>query len=129
MTGSVPPLGMHLIAEFHGCSGVDDAEFVQAEMVEAAIASGATVLRADIHSFGDSFGVTGVVLLAESHISIHTWPEYDYAAIDIFVCGSRANPQTALNRLQASFKARQVDITRVERGNNIAMPATMAAGV
>ncbi|MEM0935716.1 MAG: adenosylmethionine decarboxylase [Pseudomonadota bacterium] len=127
MASSVPPLGVHLIAEFYGCSGLDDAEFVRNEMIEAATASGATVLRADVHNFGDGFGVTGVVLLAESHISIHTWPEYHYAAIDVFVCGDRANPQTAVDYLQGSFKAARVEIAKCTRGSILVSAASEGA--
>lgn len=116
MYSSVPPLGIHLIAEFYGCSGVDDPDLVQTKMVEAAVASGATVLQANVHNFGDGFGVTCVVLLAESHISIHTWPEYEYAAIDVFVCGSKANPQAAVDYLENSFKAARVEIAKHARG-------------
>ncbi len=113
------PLGTHFIAEFYGCSGVDDPDFVQIKMVEAAVASGATVLQANVHNFGDGFGVTGVVLLAESHISIHTWPEYKYAAIDVFVCGGKANPQAAVDYLENSFEAARVEIAKHARGTLI----------
>ncbi|MDE3080691.1 MAG: adenosylmethionine decarboxylase, partial [Paracoccaceae bacterium] len=119
--------GTHLIAEFHGCSRIDDPDFVLSVMVEAADASGATVLRADMHNFGDGFGVTGVVLLAESHISIHTWPEYEYAAVDVFVCGGRANPQIAVDHLKVSFRATHVKVAKYERGTAVA--AIPAGGV
>ena len=115
MFGHASPLGMHLIAEFYGCSRIDDPDFVGSEMVRAAVVSGATVLRTDIHNFGEGFGVTGVVLLAESHISIHTWPEYGYAAIDVFVCG-HADPQIALDFLESSFKAARVESANYARG-------------
>lgn len=109
------PLGVHLIAEFYGCHRIDDPTFVETEMVAAAVASGATVLRSDVHDFGVALGVTGVVLLAESHISIHTWPEYAYAAVDVFVCG-RANPHIAVSHLERSFQSERVEVSKYERG-------------
>ncbi len=115
MSSPASPLGTHLIVEFYGCSRIDDSEFVRSEIVRAAIVSGATVLQADIHDFGEGFGVTGIVLLAESHISIHTWPEYGYAAIDIFLCG-HANPKTAVETLQVSFRAARVETVEHFRG-------------
>ncbi len=119
MSANTLPLGSHLIAELHGCNQIDNPEFVKSEMVRAAIASGATVLRSDIHNFGDGYGVTGVVLLAESHISIHTWPEYGYAALDVFVCG-QANPQIAVDVLKSSFNADRVEVERISRGVTVA---------
>jgi len=115
MLACTNPVGVHLIAEFYGCSRIDDAEFIRTEMVNAAIASGATVLGANVHNFGDGCGVTGVVLLAESHISIHTWPEYAYAAIDVFVCG-KADPRLAVDYLERSFTAQHVEVDKFTRG-------------
>ena len=120
LPGPVSPLGTHLIIEFYGCSQIDDSDFVRSEIVQAATASGATVLQVDIHDFGEGFGVTGVALLAESHISIHTWPEFGYAAIDVFVCG-HADPQIAVDFLEVSFKAARIEIVKHLRGT-MAMP-------
>lgn len=88
---------------------------MRSEIVWAATESGATVLKVDTHNFGEGYGVTGVVLLAESHISIHTWPEYGYAAIDVFVCG-RANPEVAVDFLKVSFQAARVEVVKHVRG-------------
>ena len=115
MNSPVSPLGIHIIGELYGCSRIDEPDFVRSEIVHAATVSGAKVLKADIHHFGEGFGVTGVVLLAESHISIHTWPEYEYAAIDIFVCG-RANPKIAVDVLKQSFRADRVETVEHFRG-------------
>ena len=109
-------LGVHLIAEFYGVYGLDDANYVESELIKAALACGATVLRSFVHDFGSLFGVTGFVLLAESHISIHTWPEYEYAAIDVFTCGERVKPQVAMDYLKNSFNAKECEIIKCMRG-------------
>ena len=98
------PVGRHLIAELSGVAPhlLANPESIRALLVDAAQASGAHVLGANMHHFGEGQGVTGVVLLAESHMSIHTWPEHGYAAIDIFVCGE-CEPRRALERVVAAF--------------------------
>lgn len=88
--------GHHLIADLQGATGLADAAHVERCLRDAAAAGGATVLEVRLHSFGPGQGVTGVALLAESHISIHTWPEYGSACIDIFLCGRRHDPDGAL---------------------------------
>lgn len=80
------PPGTHILLDFWGAQRLDDASFIDGAMREAALACGATVLDTRLHQFGTGGGVTGVALLAESHISIHTWPETGYAALDIFLC-------------------------------------------
>jgi len=90
------PLGRHLIADIVGASGLDDCARIEATLRTAAQAARVTVLDVRLHHFGEGAGVTGVALLAESHISIHTWPEHAIAAIDIFVCGANADPDAAL---------------------------------
>jgi S-adenosylmethionine decarboxylase len=98
------PVGRHLIAELTQVEPrlLADPEAIRALLVSAAQASGATVLQANLHHFGEGMGVTGVVLLAESHMSIHTWPEHGYAALDIFVCGE-CQPLRALEAVVAAF--------------------------
>jgi S-adenosylmethionine decarboxylase len=91
-----PIEGHHLIADLAGCSGLDDAARIQRCLVDAARAAGATVLEVRLHKFGGGMGVTGVALLAESHISIHTWPEHGTACIDIFMCGTTHSLDAAL---------------------------------
>lgn len=88
--------GRHLIADLAGCSGLADAGLVDRALREAASAAGATLLEVRLHSFGPGQGVTGVALLAESHISIHTWPEHGSACVDIFMCGRRCDLDAAL---------------------------------
>ncbi|MBB05956.1 adenosylmethionine decarboxylase [Pseudooceanicola sp.] len=79
--------GTHLLIDHRGGAAMTDAAKLEEVMRGAAEAAGATVLSAHFHKFPDRAGVTGVLLLAESHISVHTWPEHNYAAFDVFVCG------------------------------------------
>ena len=81
--------GTHALLDLYGCDAalLADAAALQALLQRAADAAGATTLAAHFHPFGDGMGVTGVLLLAESHISIHTWPEHRFAALDVFLCG------------------------------------------
>jgi S-adenosylmethionine decarboxylase len=102
-------VGSHVLADLYGISAklLRSSAELEALLRRAAELAGATVVGSHFHSFGDADGVTGVVLLAESHISIHTWPESDFAAVDIFMCGE-ANPKRALDALiEALAPARQ----------------------
>ena len=108
--------GRHLIAELHGCRGLDDATRIERAMRGAADAAGATLLEVRLHSFGAGMGVTGVALLAESHISIHSWPEYGYAAVDIFLCAPRHDLEAGLAVLAAGLEAERIDQKIIERG-------------
>ncbi len=84
-------------------------------MHAAADAAGATVVESSFHKFGPH-GVSGVLVLAESHLSVHTWPERDYAATDIYTCGDRCTPERAHEVLQIAFKAERCEVMVVERG-------------
>jgi len=107
--------GLHLLVDFWGCRGLRDTEGIERVLREAAEASGATVLNVMLHNFGESGGITGVALLAESHISIHTWPETGYAALDLFMCG-RCAPREALPVLEAWFSPGSTKVTEHWRG-------------
>jgi S-adenosylmethionine decarboxylase len=108
--------GQHWLVEFHGAQRLTDAAFIEQSLRDAALAGHATLLSIQLHQFGGHAGIAGVALLAESHISIHTWPERGYAAIDIFMCGARASPERALEALRGSFRPRSEQVLRHARG-------------
>ncbi|WP_394199760.1 adenosylmethionine decarboxylase [Litoreibacter albidus] len=108
-------LGQHLIADFYGASQLFDGGPAAAMLHKAAEAAGATVLDLNLHDFGDRYGFTGVALLAESHISVHTWPENDYVAIDIFMCGD-AKPELSLEVLRSYFTPSREHVQNLKRG-------------
>ncbi len=108
---------MHFIADMYG---IDAAKLADPVLIEnmlrnSAGAAGATILFSHFHAFGPGQGVTGVVLLAESHISIHTWPEAGFAAADLFMCGSAA-PQRALDLIRAALLPAECKIEAIARG-------------
>lgn len=115
MVFETSPIGVHALLDLQGARGLEDIDFVEQILRDAAAAAGATILGAHMHHFGEGFGVTGVVLLAESHMSIHTWPEYDYAAVDIFLCGG-ANMQAAIDTIEERFEAQVCNTKVIERG-------------
>lgn len=112
--GFVAP-GLHLLIDFWGCANMQDEEGIGRTLRDAAAACGATVLDVHLHTFGEKGGVTGVATLAESHISIHTWPEIDYVALDVFVCGA-CRPWAALEVLEDFFRPARREIGAHERG-------------
>jgi S-adenosylmethionine decarboxylase len=108
-------LGRHVIAEFWGAIGIRDSEFAGQALVDAAEASGATVIDCQKHQFEKGCGVTVVVLLMESHISLHSWPEHDYAAIDVFTCGV-SDPHLAIDHLRRVMLPTRVELHELLRG-------------
>ena len=107
--------GTHLIVDLWGASRLDNQRVIERALRMAAEAAGATLLRLDLHTFPGTGGITGVAILAESHISIHTWPERGYAAIDIFMCGG-AEPHKAIDVLRGAFVPRTVTLIEHKRG-------------
>lgn len=110
-------VGLHLLVDFYDAHHLDDLGFIEDALRLAARSCGATLLDVRLHSFGEGAGVTGVALLAESHISIHTWPEAGYAAIDIFMCG-KLDPRLALPSLRTAFLAASERVQEVRRGGD-----------
>ncbi|WP_210162917.1 adenosylmethionine decarboxylase [Pleomorphomonas oryzae] len=108
-------VGLHLLVDFYDARHLDDLSIIEDALRRAARSCGATLLDVRLHSFGEGSGVTGVALLAESHISIHTWPEAAYAAIDIFMCG-KLDPRRALPTLRTAFLAASERVQEVQRG-------------
>lgn len=116
-TPAEPYDGRHLLADLHDCGArLDDVSLIDGALRKAAQASGATILDIRLHHFGGGQGVTGVVLLAESHISIHSWPEHRYAALDFFLCGKRHDIDAALAVMVAALEPGDVRTNLVERG-------------
>lgn len=106
--------GLHLLVEFWGAKRLKDIRLIKAALGSAAKMADATVLGVHAHTFS-SGGVSGIAVLAESHISIHTWPERDFAAIDIFMCGE-CKPYAALSHLKIALKPKEVIVAEHKRG-------------
>lgn len=110
--------GIHLIAEFWDGKVIEDKKELENILVQAAKEANSTVLEVKIHKFAPQ-GIAGVVLLAESHISFHSWPERGYAAIDIFTCGRKTNPSKALEYLKTKFQPKKVNAKEFKRGEKV----------
>jgi len=109
-------LGRHVIIELWGCSdAINDSERVKTAMLDAVRAANATLLNIYVHTFSPQ-GVTGVAVLSESHLSIHTWPEHGYVAADVFTCGETTRPQAAADVLAEQFGAEHTVLHELERG-------------
>ncbi len=108
---------MHLLVELHGCDSqkLNDIEFVRETLLAAARETGSAIMGESFHRFSPQ-GVSGVVVIAESHLSVHTWPEYGYAAADVFTCGSRVEPRRGAEYLVQRFQPEESSITEVPRG-------------
>lgn len=107
--------GTHLLIELWEATNLSDVDKTEETLVRAARESGATVLHSYMHPFGPEMGVSGVVVLAESHISIHTWPERGYAAVDVFMCGE-CDPYRAVDVLREAFRPGNLQISEHRRG-------------
>ncbi len=110
-------LGKHLLVELNNCDHkiLNDINFIKEVMLAAANASGATVLGESFHQFSPQ-GVSGVLIIAESHLTIHTWPEHGYAGADIFTCGTRVQPEKAAEVIIARMKPETHFIIQMYRG-------------
>ncbi len=110
-------LGRHVLAEVYGCdfSTLNDLEKIREIFVSAALSAGAEVRETAFHRFSPQ-GVSGVVVISESHLAIHTWPELGYAAVDVFTCGDRVDPWVALDAVVKSLNAEDVQASEFKRG-------------
>jgi S-adenosylmethionine decarboxylase len=110
-------LGRHLLVELHDCDreALNDLDLIREAMLKAAVDCGAVVLGESFHRFSPQ-GVSGVVVIAESHISIHTWPEHGYAAADVFTCGTSVNPEIAAGVLIERLGSKNHTLTEIKRG-------------
>jgi len=107
--------GKHYIVDFYGASHLTDIKLIEKALYDASYIAGATLLHIHLHKFTGGGGVTGVALLAESHISVHTWPERDYAAFDVFMCGN-SQPEKAVNFLKEVFQPSRIETQEILRG-------------
>jgi S-adenosylmethionine decarboxylase len=106
--------GVHLIIDLYGAERLDDIDHIETTLRRAVSAASATLLHMHLHHFAPN-GVSGVAVLAESHISIHTWPENGYAALDVFMCG-KANPDACIPVLREAFAPKEVAVGELLRG-------------
>ncbi|MEM9557496.1 MAG: adenosylmethionine decarboxylase [Acidobacteriota bacterium] len=107
--------GVHLLADFWGARRLTDLDFVRRCLEQAVAVADATLLEIKLHHFSPNFGISGVALLAESHLSVHTWPEREYAAIDVFMCGD-ARPELAVESLRHTLQPRRIQMQSILRG-------------
>ncbi len=110
-------LGRHLLLELFDCDpeAINSLDIVKASMVEAAKRAQATIVDVVFHEF-NPFGISGVVVIAESHLAIHTWPEYHYAAVDVFSCGETLQPEVAVDYLVEQLGAARASVVELQRG-------------
>jgi len=113
----VQALGRHMLLELFDCDpeALNSLDVVKASMVEAAKRAQATIIDVVFHEF-NPFGISGVVVIAESHLAIHTWPEYRYAAVDVFSCGETLQPQVAGDYLVEQLGAARTQVVELHRG-------------
>lgn len=114
---SVVNLGRHLLAEFYDCNSniLNNVQLIEEAMTDAALACGATIVQKNFHLFSP-YGVSGVVVISESHLAIHTWPEYGYAAVDLFTCGSSCDPKVAYETLREKLGSGTSYYSELNRG-------------
>jgi S-adenosylmethionine decarboxylase len=106
--------GVHLIIDLYGAERLNDIDYIETVLRRCVEASRATLLHIHLHHFQPD-GVSGVAVLAESHISIHTWPEAGYAALDVFMCG-KTDPEKCVPILRDAFAAERVGVSELLRG-------------
>ena len=110
-------LGQHVLAEFFECDPniLNSIDKVEKYMVDAALECGATIVQKCFHMF-NPYGVSGVVIISESHLAIHTWPELGYAAVDLFTCGDKCDPKVSYEFLKKKFHWQNATFTELKRG-------------
>ncbi|KXG42843.1 adenosylmethionine decarboxylase [Tepidibacillus infernus] len=110
-------MGRHVIAELWGCNveKLNDLKFIEKTMVDAALEAGAEIREVAFHKFAP-MGVSGVVIISESHLTIHSFPEHSYASIDVYTCGDRIDPNVAANYITKQLEATTRESVQVPRG-------------
>ena len=107
--------GTHLLLDLWGASRLDDLAYIKEILRDCVTVCDATLLHIHLHQFSESGGISGVAVLAESHISVHTWPERNYAAFDVFMCGA-AKPSNTIAILQDAFTPDELNVKEILRG-------------
>ncbi|HCR15951.1 MAG TPA: spermidine synthase [Candidatus Latescibacteria bacterium] len=117
-------LGRHILVEFFGCTPtlLNDVTHIECSMVKAATDAGLTIINTSFHHFSP-YGISGVVVIQESHLSIHTWPEYGFAAVDLFTCGGDCDSRSAQDSLEASLAADRTESKEIARGRMSRLPS------
>ena len=110
--------GAHLIIDLYDAERLDDLDHIEAALRRCVDEAGATLLHIHLHHFEPNGGVSGVAVLAESHISIHSWPENGYAALDVFMCGD-AKPEACVPVLRKAFKPKKIAVSELLRGQGV----------
>jgi len=110
--------GAHLIVDLYEAKRLDDLDHIEATLRRCVDEAGATLLHIHLHHFEPNGGVSGVAVLAESHISIHSWPENGYAALDVFMCGN-AEPDKCVPVLREAFKPSRIAVSEILRGQGV----------
>lgn len=110
--------GAHLIIDLYDAEGLDDMDRMENAMRRCVEEAGATLLHFHLHHFQPNGGISGVAVLAESHISVHSWPEKGYAAFDVFMCGE-AKPELCVNILREAFSAKRTAVSELLRGQGV----------
>ncbi|MCF7894941.1 MAG: adenosylmethionine decarboxylase [Candidatus Omnitrophica bacterium] len=113
--GHISYAGIHLIIELWDAKNLSSLPKIRKSLKDSVKAIGATLLNINLHKFSPSGGVSGVAIISESHLSIHTWPEYKYAALDIFVCG-QVDPYKAIKVLKKQYETSNIQINEIKRG-------------
>lgn len=110
-------LGRQILVEFYDCDTdkINDVEFIESAFLSATKASGATIISHNFHKFSPH-GVSGIIVIAESHVSIHSWPEYNYAAVDIFTCGDTIDPWVIQEHLKQGLNSQNTSSMEMKRG-------------
>jgi S-adenosylmethionine decarboxylase proenzyme len=114
---AINPVGEHVLVELNACdvTAINSESLLREGMLRAVALSGATIIKDVFHSFSPH-GVTGVIVIAESHVSIHTWPEHGYAAVDIFTCGTHMKVDVIVRELEGLTRALDVSVQKIARG-------------
>ncbi len=113
----IEQLGRHILVEYYNCDKeiLKDHELIEKYMKQAAIEAKATIVQSCFHKF-NPWGVSGAVIIQESHLTIHTWPEFGFASVDLFTCGNKVNPWNGFKYLEKVLKSERSESTEVARG-------------